>query len=174
MSNRKNSGSSASTPPIRCSFCGKSKEKVGSLISGPSVYICNECIELALKLMEEGGHPIRYPGGRREFDAAELGLSPRFNKIRLAVRHRHCFHLCPFSEPFTSIYRDHVVPTVKSQGFSIERADEIYGTQPIIEDIWEGIASSAIIIADVTGRNPNVMYEIGMAHTVGRPYSVHR
>ena len=54
-------------------------------------------------------------------------------------------------------------------GALAKRADEIFGTDPIIDDIWEAINSAALIVADVTGRNPNVMYEIGMAHTVGKP-----
>jgi ATP-dependent Clp protease ATP-binding subunit ClpX len=37
----------------RCSFCGKSKDAVVKLISGPSVYICNECVELCNKLLAE-------------------------------------------------------------------------------------------------------------------------
>ena len=37
-----------------------------------------------------------------------------------------------------------------------------------MNDIWDAINEAYIIVADVTGRNPNVMYEIGMAHTVGK------
>ena len=36
-------------------------------------------------------------------------------------------------------------------------------------DVWTAICRSRIIIADCTGRNPNVFYEIGIAHTVGKP-----
>jgi nucleoside 2-deoxyribosyltransferase len=45
----------------------------------------------------------------------------------------------------------------------------VFSTDVVIEDVWEGINSSTFVIADVTGRNPNVMYEVGMAHTVGKP-----
>ncbi|HUP20141.1 MAG TPA: ATP-dependent Clp protease ATP-binding subunit ClpX [Gemmatimonadota bacterium] len=38
---------------LRCSFCGKSKEHVQKFISGPSVYICNECIKLCNEILEE-------------------------------------------------------------------------------------------------------------------------
>jgi hypothetical protein len=38
-----------------------------------------------------------------------------------------------------------------------------------MQDIWNAIAASKIIIADCTGKNPNVFYEIGIAHTLGRP-----
>ena len=37
----------------RCSFCGKSQEEVKKLIAGPSVYICDECIELCNEIMVE-------------------------------------------------------------------------------------------------------------------------
>ncbi len=38
---------------LRCSFCGKSKETVKKFISGPSVYICNECISLCNEILAE-------------------------------------------------------------------------------------------------------------------------
>jgi len=38
---------------LRCSFCGKSKESVKKFISGPNVYICNECIELCNTILLE-------------------------------------------------------------------------------------------------------------------------
>src|SRR3989449_528629 len=39
---------------LRCSFCGKSKDSVRKFISGPSVYICNECIALCNEILAEG------------------------------------------------------------------------------------------------------------------------
>jgi ATP-dependent Clp protease ATP-binding subunit ClpX len=38
---------------LRCSFCGKSKESVKKFISGPNVYICNECISLCNEILAE-------------------------------------------------------------------------------------------------------------------------
>jgi ATP-dependent Clp protease ATP-binding subunit ClpX len=38
---------------VRCSFCGKSKDRVDKLISGPGVYICNECVALCNKILAE-------------------------------------------------------------------------------------------------------------------------
>ena len=38
---------------LRCSFCGKSKDTVKKFISGPSVYICNECISLCNEILAE-------------------------------------------------------------------------------------------------------------------------
>ena len=44
---------STTTRNYRCSFCGKSQEEVKKLIAGPSVYICDECIELCNEIMVE-------------------------------------------------------------------------------------------------------------------------
>jgi hypothetical protein len=60
-------------------------------------------------------------------------------------------------------------PVVKSynQRLNCIRADNLYG-QKVMQDIYESIAKARIIIADVTGCNPNVFYELGMAHTFGK------
>ncbi|MBE6746320.1 MAG: ATP-dependent protease ATP-binding subunit ClpX [Ruminococcaceae bacterium] len=39
--------------PVRCSFCNKTQEQVGTLIAGPGVYICDECIDLCQSIMME-------------------------------------------------------------------------------------------------------------------------
>lgn len=39
---------------IRCSFCGKHQEQVNRLIAGPNVYICNECVELCMSILDDG------------------------------------------------------------------------------------------------------------------------
>ena len=39
--------------PLRCSFCGKTQDEVKKIIAGPSVYICDECIELCNDIIEE-------------------------------------------------------------------------------------------------------------------------
>ena len=43
----------SSDKQLRCSFCGKSKDSVRKFISGPSVYICNECISLCNEILAE-------------------------------------------------------------------------------------------------------------------------
>ncbi|MFD0852236.1 ClpX C4-type zinc finger protein, partial [Actinomadura adrarensis] len=39
--------------PMRCSFCGKAQNEVGTLVAGPGVYICDECVGLAESVIEE-------------------------------------------------------------------------------------------------------------------------
>ena len=42
-----------SSQALKCSFCGKSQKQVIKLIAGPGVYICDECIELCVEIIEE-------------------------------------------------------------------------------------------------------------------------
>ena len=42
-----------STEPTHCSFCGKPSSEVGKLVAGPGVYICDECVELAERIVAE-------------------------------------------------------------------------------------------------------------------------
>ena len=54
---------------LRCSFCGKSKDSVKKFISGPSVYICNECISLCNEILAEEEE-------NEQADAAVLSPTP--------------------------------------------------------------------------------------------------
>jgi ATP-dependent Clp protease ATP-binding subunit ClpX len=40
-------------PELKCSFCGKLQRQVKKLIAGPSVYICDDCVELAVEIIRE-------------------------------------------------------------------------------------------------------------------------
>jgi len=56
--------------------------------------------------------------------------------------------------------------------FHCTRADEFLRGGRVMSDILEGIARAEIVLADLTGTNPNVMYELGIAHTVKNPEKV--
>jgi chaperonin GroEL len=79
------------------------------------------------------------------------------------------FVLMPFKPPFDSYYDEIIRPAAKSAGLETRKADEIYSTGPIIQDIWKQIWAATIVIADVTEKNPNVNYELGICHTLGVP-----
>ena len=77
-----------------------------------------------------------------------------------------CFVLMPFQEAMTAVYEHGIKPQVLSMGMECKRADEIYSAQNILSDIWDSIQSAELIIADCTGKNPNVMYELGLCHAL--------
>jgi hypothetical protein len=88
---------------------------------------------------------------------------------RPSINNNLCFVLMPFKEPFNGYYNQIIKEAVKEAGLDPLRGDEIYGTQAIIRDIWEHIWRAKIIIADVTDKNPNVNYELGLCHALGIP-----
>ena len=86
---------------------------------------------------------------------------------KLPEKSRTAFVLMPFAAEFDPIYAA-IRRTLEADdvGVACYRADEVYRPEPIIESILRGIVTAEIIIADVTGRNPNVFYELGISHTV--------
>lgn len=79
------------------------------------------------------------------------------------------FVMMPFLPELEPVYENHLSRVARDLKLSIRRADNFSGAHSIMKDIWNAIVGSKICIADCTGRNPNVFYEIGIAHTVGRP-----
>lgn len=79
-----------------------------------------------------------------------------------------CFVLMPFDAKFQPIYEDHIRPTIQGTGLRCERADEIKGINHITIDIWERINRCRFLIAELTDQNPNVFYELGLAHALGK------
>jgi hypothetical protein len=98
------------------------------------------------------------------------GFRPVFQGRDFAVDLKSCFVLMPFHEPWSDrIWSRHIKPTVESVGLKCTRADDLCLPDVIIEDIWRAINQANVIIADLTGRNPNVFYELGIAHVIGIP-----
>jgi CheY-like chemotaxis protein len=82
---------------------------------------------------------------------------------------RKCFVLMPFRKEFDAIYEDVVQPLLRNNGIDCRRADEIYGVADVMDDILAGIAEADFLIAELTSRNPNVFYELGLAHAFNKP-----
>ena len=95
-------------------------------------------------------------------------IDPIFGGREFLLNEQMVFVLSPFGDPFDMIYKDHLKPSVESQGLECKRADDIYDNRPIMEDIWQYINEARLVIAELTGRNANVFYETGVAHTVGK------
>lgn len=78
------------------------------------------------------------------------------------------FVLMPFEDKFKTIYSNVLRPVIESLGYSISKADENLNIGVVIEQIQQSIRDAILIIADVSGRNPNVFYELGYAHAVNK------
>ncbi len=80
-----------------------------------------------------------------------------------------CFVIMSFSPEYEPVYHQIIKPAAETLGLKVLRADDIYSPGVITEQIKAAIYQSVICIADVTGTNPNVLYEVGIAHTLGKP-----
>ena len=80
-----------------------------------------------------------------------------------------CFVMMPFGEWFDRYYQEIYVPAIKDAGFEPVRADELFTTGSVVEQIWEQIEKAKLLLADLTGKNPNVFYELGLAHAARKP-----
>jgi hypothetical protein len=80
-----------------------------------------------------------------------------------------CFVMMPFGEWFDRYYQEIYVPAINEAGFEPVRSDELFTTGSVVEQIWQQIEKSKILLADLCGKNPNVFYELGLAHAARKP-----
>ena len=78
-----------------------------------------------------------------------------------------CYVLMPFAEQFREVYLK-ISETIEGDelGFICRRADDFFGGGHIIEDVLRNIGTCEILIADLTTKNANVFYELGITHMV--------
>jgi len=101
-----------------------------------------------------------------------ISANPIWEGKSFHVEIDYCFVLMPFSDTndVQDVYQDHVKKVLEHRcGLRCARADDIYDISGVMQSVWEGINRACLIIADLTGRNPNVFYELGIAHTLGKP-----
>ena len=81
-----------------------------------------------------------------------------------------CFVLMPFNDQFAKVW-DVIKKTTEGDRFNLQclRADAIARPGYIMEDVLEYIARAGTILAELSGRNANVFYELGIAHATAPP-----
>lgn len=83
---------------------------------------------------------------------------------------RDVFMVMPFAPQFTSIYTGIIRPLAADLGLTITRGDEFQSTRGVImEEVWAALNACRFVIAEITGGNDNVYYELGIAHTLNKP-----
>lgn len=101
-----------------------------------------------------------------------MSIHPKLAASRsLVVSEGSCFLLMPFSKDLRPVHAA-IKEVCDSLAMKCERADDIYSQRPIFSSILDSIITSEVIVSDLTGKNPNVFYETGIAHSLREPQSV--
>ncbi len=81
-----------------------------------------------------------------------------------------CFVMQPFGGPLGSYYELIFKPAIEQAGMIAVRADDdIFATGKIMDQVWRGIRQAKVLVAELTSKNPNVFYELGLAHALEKP-----
>lgn len=82
-------------------------------------------------------------------------------------RDLQAFVLMPFNQELDALFTDVIKPTLEAEGYEVRRGDSVLDQQNVLKDIVQGIAVADLVVADLTDLNPNVFYELGLAHGLG-------
>jgi len=100
--------------------------------------------------------------------ATKIIFSPKVFEVPESVEPRK--NLVAIMMPFGGFNGIHkaIKAACTEAGFESKRADDIWDNSTILQDIFDLIYAAEIVVSDLTGKNSNVMYETGIAHTLGK------
>src|SRR3984885_15339573 len=152
---------------LRDSF-GVPAELVGDFIT-----VFNKSLTEAELLEELGSGSYRVldvtSPGDTSTPAGEEQLKKRSKGVTVTATDT-CFVVNSFSDPIGGYYDSLYKPAIEKAKLKPDRADsDIYGTGKIIDQIWKGINNARVLLAELTGRYANVLYELGLAHALHKP-----
>jgi hypothetical protein len=105
-----------------------------------------------------------------KLDADEsMIVKPYFGLPDKSISSADVFVLMPFKPEMKPLYDDHILKVTDALNLSAARGDDFFTAHSVMLDVWSAIYSAKVIIADCTERNPNVFYEIGLGHVLGKP-----
>jgi hypothetical protein len=85
------------------------------------------------------------------------------------VRQQSMFLIMPYGEAWSDDVHDTVCQAATDSCWTVSRGDRRFSHQDLLLNIWAEVCRSEIVLADITSHTPNVLYEIGLAHAIGKP-----
>ncbi len=111
-------------------------------------------------------HPLE---GRQVGLIAAGNQDVSFSDFDVSSGRPRAFVVMQFAEPYDTFYREVIQKQAEAAGFEVFRIDEKAGPGVIFQDIQREIEQAEIVVAEITPTNPNVFYELGYAHALGKP-----
>jgi hypothetical protein len=118
----------------------------------PGILTLINMIEEQLKSMPKPNYAFGYPIGA---------------PIRQKGARRPAFLAIPYRPEF-DLVKAAVLDSAKQAGFDCEVTGDRKSPGFLMDQVWQGIRGSDVVVADITGNNPNVVYEVGLAHALGK------
>ena len=114
---------------------------------------------------------FRHSAGLLRQDVLFLGPERLYApaKERSGQHPASCFIVMPFGQEWSADVHRILARACETAGVRPVRGDDLFTPTDILEDIWQSLNAADFVIADITGRNPNVLYELGIAHTLAKP-----
>jgi hypothetical protein len=81
---------------------------------------------------------------------------------------RGCFVLMPYGPSWFQTVYDTISRTARTARYTCKIARDIARARGIVSQIWDALRKADAVVADLTGNTPNVLYETGMAHALGK------
>ncbi|WGF83436.1 hypothetical protein [Lactiplantibacillus plantarum] len=104
-------------------------------------------------------------------EANIMNINPIFKAKNLAINEKQIFYVLEFNSKRQEIFK--VVKQALESTFdlSVIKSGSIFtpNQQDIMENIWISICTAKFVVVDISDRNPNVFYELGICHTLGKP-----
>ncbi|WP_273751803.1 hypothetical protein [Leuconostoc mesenteroides] len=99
----------------------------------------------------------------------KMNINPIFKADNLVIDPKMVFCALPFNDSRLEIFTDIIRPHLESMELNAIKINDVKSiTGNIMENIWTYINKSRCVIVDISDRNPNVFYELGICHTVGK------
>ncbi len=126
-----------------------------------------DSMESAALIDGSGDRPTLIDIGREE---ARTGATAERKAKHAATEGATGFVMQPFEGHFGEYYEQIFKPAIEKAGLRAVRADDdIFATGKIMDQVWRGIRKATVLVAELTSKNPNVFYELGLAHALEKP-----
>lgn len=106
----------------------------------------------------------------QEFMKRTVPSDSIFPPVNVKEDPKFCLILMPFgNDGLQQVYEDHVKPALEKEfGLEVKRVDDFHHPGSIMQSLWTNIHRAKVIVAELTGSNSNVFYEVGLCHALGK------
>jgi hypothetical protein len=95
-------------------------------------------------------------------------ITPSFTTVDYEIEPNLAFVIMPFKEDWSKDLFFVLTQAIESEDMKVIRADDIFSSGIVVNDIWTLINRAGLIFADISVHNANVFYELGICHTLGK------